>query len=311
MFVNDPDFQQTVQALRRELGVCLSTGRAHSAPLRKELLDLEAPAVVQVVLYLYRHLCHHEQWLKAVQLLAYALPAICTGDPEIRVVLEEALALGVQVETPEMERARARLQNMHSVSDVYATFLGMMPSRAAYWMWAARVTQSSVALEYGCDHGTHILTAAEHFPDMQWVGTDPRPHQVAALNEQVVRLGLPNARFLENGVDCLGLSSCVGVLDVLEHSVYRETLLDEAESYCQPGGIVVVTVPNGPWGLHDTHPEGVVLGGHINVESLAGLCGFLSSRGRILHAQVTPISQLEGNSSACVVYRPHQAGAGS
>jgi len=305
-FLDEPDFRETVMLLRANLAACIPNDRWDDIlSLRNALLQAETPAVTEALCYLCDHLIYHEQWLKAARLLAYSLPAICAEAPQVRRMLERILVLGEQVQTPEAEVAHGRRRSVYSLPDDIANAASILPERARYWIWSSRVRGAAVALEYGCDHGTHVIAAAEAFPDMRWIGVDLRAGQIAANQAQAERLGLTNVRFLVAGdPESIDIADSVGVLDTLEHTAHRDAMMEAAEACCKSSGIVVVTTPCGPWGLHGHTGMDPPPGGHVGVESMFGLCAYLFGRGRLLHAQEKPGAAIEGNSSACVVYEP-------
>lgn len=310
-FTADPDFRDTVARLRAHLRLCSREGRRTDiAGERSILLDAEAPAVAAAVAYLYDHLAYHEQWLQAARLLAYCIPACAIGEPRVRATLDSAVKLAAPIEDPELERALVRVHAIQQIEDPLVLHPNTLTPRARYWLSVARLSGAAVALEYGCDHGSHVLAAARSEPHIEWLGTDPREAQVSANRDQARRLGLENAHFYPNGdEDTIGVADCIGVLDTLEHTVHPDELMAAAEACGAPGAVVVVTMPCGPWALHDDAPPDPSKGepfngGHIATNSLPGLAAYLAGRGHLLQGQVLPgPDPAEGNSTVCVTYR--------
>jgi len=184
--------------------------------------------------------------------------------------------------------------------------------RARYWLSVVQLRQAAVALEFGTDHGTHVLFGARVAPHLRWIGVDVREDQVAANREQAARLGLNAEFYTPDAPEIHRVSECVGVLDTLEHTVHPEVLLEAAEACCQPGGVLVVSVPNGPWGLHAPSAPGYdkatpFPGGHVGVDGLHNFCHRLSERGMLIQAQIDPGLEQEGNSTLLATYAPLSA----
>jgi len=303
--MNDAEIADTVDVLRARVRRAWADADPLSpGDLRQRLDDAEAAAVVPAVLTIYDHLVHHEQFRSALIFLAHGLPVLAIDDPRVVSVLRKATHLALAFGDAEAERARARVEAVVRFSDDQVRTT-MLPPRAAYWTSVARLTGARVAVEFGTDHGIHIFHAAAAFPLIRWVGVDPRDGVVTDGNAQAVRLGLPNAAFmLADDPAAIGIADCVGVVDVLEHVLHREAVLDAAEKLCRPGGVVVVTTPHGAW--MPTEDEHTAPLDHVGVQHLATLCISLAERGEVIHAQVVSgtFSEPAPNRTACVTYRP-------
>ncbi len=126
--------------------------------------------------------------------------------------------------------------------------------------------------------------------------------QIRCLKEQANRLQIPNVAFYTMAeVREVGVKAdCVALLDVLEHTVFPDVLLDGAQDACAFGGIVCITVPNSAWAAWNRDPA--VAGAHVATESLPGLIARCQARGQILDARLLPGTAAEQNANASVSY---------
>jgi len=313
------DFKTSIATLRKRLGDSMrATGTFEGmATLRTELEDLTREPTVDALLHLYDHLLYHEQFRSAVLLLAHCTPALVVGHQRIRAAMRSALAKAEPFEDPEAEVAAVRLEqalDMRQLQD----HLVALTARAKFWIAVTRLTGAKVSLEFGCDHGLHVLAGAQIVPSVSWIGIDPRSHVVAAHNVYAQELGMANIRFFEMSDEPAVRADCVGLLEVLEHTMHPDVLLDRVERYCNPGGAVVVTVPHDAWVLHDGYgpavEEGPTVGSHVASQHTYQLAAKLAERGEVVYVQtldgfgVDQEAKVQtGCRSACVVYRPKAA----
>ncbi len=100
-------------------------------------------------------------------------------------------------------------------------------------------------LEVGCGPGGVLAALARAFPGMRLVGGDRYP---GALTLAAARL--PAARFLQLDAPRLPFDrefDVVGAFDLLEHVADDLAVLRAAHRALNPGGGLVVTVPQHPW----------------------------------------------------------------
>jgi len=308
-------FKEAVAVLRKRMGDHMRStdGFTGMAPVRREMEAFILQPTVDALLHLYDHLLFHEQWDAAVRLLAYCTPALVFDHPDVVDLTRKTLLKAEKFETPEMELAKIRLERGQELG---AQFVGLYATspRFRYWTSVARLTGAKSALEYGCDHGLHLFLAAHTFFSMQWFGVDPRPEVVEQHNARAASEGLTNLHFfVKDDPASLTIADCVGLLEVLEHTVHPDMLLDSVEACCRPGGIVVVSMPHDAWATHDGYgigPDGGPgPGSHVASRHTLQLAVDLSVRGTIIHAQTLDGFDGEderqtGCRSACVVYRP-------
>lgn len=99
----------------------------------------------------------------------------------------------------------------------------------------------------------------------------------------------------------------VALLDILEHTVHPLELVERAESYVRPGGIMTIVVPKGPWSPHAPDADRTrLVGCHVNVSTVQDLITLAHQRGgRVLSVAEFPgLLPDEANSSACITYEP-------
>ena len=276
---------------------------------RDALVGAESEFAAQSILYLYDHLTAHEQWRKAATLVARCLPFTVLDRPDIRALIAKVSTLADKVETPEKELGHYLDSSfIHELPDFMADPSKTTP-RAAYWVQIVRLREADRALEWGCGAGVHVMQAAQLFPDVAWWGADEKPAQIDAAIVQARRLGPEvHARFILARAPLDAPFPVVALLDTIEHTVHPEAMLDKVEWYVAPGGVVVVTVPNGPWSLHTASIEGVndPPGNHVNVQHAREFIPFLERRGaHLLDARVIPgqFSIAEGNETLAVTYK--------
>jgi 2-polyprenyl-3-methyl-5-hydroxy-6-metoxy-1,4-benzoquinol methylase len=278
-----------------------------SAATRRMLLAAEHEFAAQSVEYLYKHLVHFEQWREAAHLLAFAMPHEVADDPRVRECVEHCLKLADQVETPDKEIA-GFAQNIRQVIDYKEMFdrPELLPERAKYWYRVVALSRAKVAIEYATGCGANVIQFAQLDPDVMWGGIDVSPEQITVNKGLIEERKLTNAFFALDGAGAECSADVVAVLDSLEHTVYPEVMLDKAESYLRPGGLMVVVCPHGPWSLHTDNMANAGAGQHVSVERPETLAARVSSRGTVIDAQSIKGNAVEGNASACVTYIPHE-----
>lgn len=294
------DFEKTVQDLRRLVRTA-SPNERRGAWLADTAVENEY--ALQALEFLFDHLIQFEQFTAAAHLVTWAVPANLQGHDRVRALLNKALVRADRMETPVREALVARA-GVHDIGMLFLRDARCLPPRAWFWLHSARVRGVKNALEYGTGCGSNVIHAAQIEREINWVGTDVSVEQVE-LNEKNARdLGVKNASFLQDDLKSAGTFESVALLDILEHTAHPVSVIDRAEKYLRPKGIMTLVVPNGPWSLAtDNDVKENLAGNHINVSGIDGLLCLAKTRGRILAADVLPgpISH-DANSSACVTY---------
>ena len=306
-----PNFMEVAAVLRRNVinrhYADLSHGKPYDSyvPVRQAMEEAEGEMAVQALSFLYDHLTFHEQWKKALALLAYSVPASLISDIRIRKIIEHAQKNVEAMEDAETERANFYLTKCNAMEDSFLDMFENMPQRARYWLMVSRFRDSKRCLEYGTDCGLNVHWAAKFDSKIQWYGTDISEKQVSFNKEQADRSGADNADFIAcDDERFFGTMDTVAVLDTLEHTAHPYELLDKAEKFVAPGGAVVVSVPLGAWsGREQFHAT--LVGQHIDTQSLGGLQALLSARGDVVDIQPIHSGGLDpSETSACATYVP-------
>ena len=301
-----PDFREVVHRVREFAASCRAAPGefwASANALRVVRRELGAQAFAS----LYWLLTQGEQWREAAMLIAYAMPHDVRSDPRVREVIEHAAGICEGVRDPETESARIYTAAVHRIEDEHAA--NLLTVRGEAWLGACRLLGARTAIEFGTGAGAHVLYAARTTSGARWIGLDLNEDQIAANREQAQRLGLDRAEFYTHPEPSLaGAADVVGVLDVLEHTVYPDETLSAAESYLRPGGMMVVTVPLGAWAPAEDSIKNAGPGQHLAVESRGTLAARLRARGELVHIAVNHGDvPPEGNASIFAAYRPRRA----
>lgn len=281
-----------------------------SLVVRKALVSAESEMAAQAVEYLYHHLVHFEQFREAAHLLAFSMPHACRSDPRVVRCMQEASSLADKMDTPEAEILNSGYsKGIHSIKDIYITDLNTVVKRCMYFIQICKISRAKTATEFGTGSGSNIMQAAQLHPDISWIGIDISRDQILSNEDQAGRLGITSSWATHPDVSFYGKSDVVGVLDCLEHTVYPDQMLDAAEGYLKPGGLTVISVPNGPWSLHTDNEINAYSrpGNHVAVGSPEKMIEYLNGRGSILDCRILDNSgYAEGNSSLCITYEPRQ-----
>lgn len=112
----------------------------------------------------------------------------------------------------------------------------------------ASLPPGSMVFEYGCGPGHIIGPLAKHFPHLRFVGYDFSASAVEVVNQGALDNGLTNLTGVHKPPPSeLGDFDAVICSEVLEHVTEPWSLLAAVEGFCKPYGLVVITVPYGPW----------------------------------------------------------------
>jgi glycosyltransferase involved in cell wall biosynthesis/2-polyprenyl-3-methyl-5-hydroxy-6-metoxy-1,4-benzoquinol methylase len=119
--------------------------------------------------------------------------------------------------------------------------------------WLMAHPDAQRILDFGCAHGGYAVGLANRV-GRDWVGVDIDQHSVAwAERNRATHLTHPEAHltFRVGGAD-LDLSDeapfdTLVAFEVLEHVPDPATMINQLERWVRPDGVVLITVPYGPW----------------------------------------------------------------
>ena len=294
------DFKDAIAALREKLRAAPDKGEAWRARVTGE-----GEVALSALEFLFDHLVQFEQATAAVHLAARCIPALLITKPRAQELISRALDMARAMGSCEVEVERLKEGKGYSLAEWVARNPAMLQHRGAYWLRAVRLADAQHCIEYGCAAGPNTLHLARLEPKRRWCGVDVSPVLVRQAREMAEQLKIHAGFFTDPWAPLLGSADTVAVLDVLEHTAHADEVLACAERYCKLGGIMVVTMPLGPWNLGPELEVGPGLaGGHVNVTSLQQFSGFISRRGEILDLEVQPGPMPEQpNLSVCATYR--------
>ena len=105
-------------------------------------------------------------------------------------------------------------------------------------------------LEYGCAEGPIILQLAQDFPEIEFTGIDIVETNIELCKKFASENNINNVTFYHGSTDNWPIDKkfdAAIIAEVLEHTLKPWEISDKVESYVRPGGVMVVTVPHGPW----------------------------------------------------------------
>ena len=299
-----PNFAAVAQELRRVLQAVPSTHPA-KPPIWYALERIEHELTAQAWLYLADRLVYWEDVRRAALLAAYATPVELLRDDRIRAFVARLETFADAARTPEVELATFALTAAAPPSAEMVAHMGKVgwaTNWALWWLSCCRLCDAHVA-----GLAVNLAHLAQLEPEIRWIGVDAHVPSVAASRAQLDAAGVHAVQLVEDPADSLrAAADCVGVLHVLEHTVHPEALLDRAERYVRPGGVVCLAAPDGTWAPHAAKPEAgpAFVGQHCNVWDLGRLTALGTSRGRMIDARKLPaLDAYERNGSVCVAYR--------
>lgn len=257
----------------------------------------------EAIAFLYEHLCEHEQWTAAAHLLAFALPTSCRMDPRVIAAIRHAATVAETLDTPEKELIHYR-GHVHQIDDDFVKGAQAVTQRGAYWIRATRLFCAGAgrAAEFGSGCGSNVMHATKLGPEIEWTGIDASKEQIDWCRATGERLGIRTSWATDPDESLFGAFDSIAILDVLEHTAHPLPLIERAEKYLRPGGIVTISMPRGPWSLHTRND--VSVGNHVNVTTIGMLAEFAEKRGRILSLDLLagPV-ETESNASALVTFQ--------
>lgn len=119
----------------------------------------------------------------------------------------------------------------------------------------ATLPPGSRVFEYGCGPGHVIAPLAKMFPQIEFIGYDFSPAAVGVITEGAIANQMQNLSaysgdlYRGNAFGGLDVEHYDAVIcsEVLEHVTEPWKLLETIETFAKPGGLMVITVPFGPW----------------------------------------------------------------
>ena len=118
----------------------------------------------------------------------------------------------------------------------------------------SKLPPGSKVLEVGCGAGHILGTLAKHMPKHDYTGIEFSQAAVNCVNNGAASVGRTNLRaVVADGSKPIadqfghGQYDAVIISEVLEHVIQPWDVLDKAEACVKKGGVVLITVPYGPW----------------------------------------------------------------
>lgn len=121
--------------------------------------------------------------------------------------------------------------------------------RYQYVLQEIQKAKPKTVLDYGCAHGHYTVNLAKTFPDIQFEGVDLEDSNVATGNKWAADEKVSNVSFRQGQAVNLepGKYDMVVAGEVIEHVADPRELVGQLTRALKPGGVMVVTVPMGPW----------------------------------------------------------------
>ena len=149
---------------------------------------------------------------------------------------------------------RAAFELIYGEPDLLEEYLG--PERLAFYEAVAEVCarwSPRTIVDVGCGTGHLLAAALRRVPDIdRVVGIDQAEAAIARLAETV-----PSAEGIVGDIYDLSVPGpgfdLVLCTEVLEHLARPSAALDELANLCAPGGVIVVTVPDGELDTYEGH----------------------------------------------------------
>jgi len=118
----------------------------------------------------------------------------------------------------------------------------------------AALPKGSFVLDYGCAHGHYTVALARMFPQLNFVGADITQSNIDAAGKWAADEGLSNTNFVKvGGVDDanelfnMNAFDLIIAAEVIEHVGDPQHYIDALASHLNANGVMVITVPYGPW----------------------------------------------------------------
>lgn len=128
------------------------------------------------------------------------------------------------------------------------------PRFEAIAQFVSELPDESSILDYGCAEGVIILGLAKRFPNKHFSGVDFAQSNIDLCRKYAAEDGLTNVEFSCEHTENIGVFltpyegyDAVICSEVLEHVAEPWYLLAFLEARVEKGGMVITTVPQGPW----------------------------------------------------------------
>jgi len=116
--------------------------------------------------------------------------------------------------------------------------------------YVASLRSGAAVLDYGCAHGHYTIPLAKAFPSLNFIGRDLSDSNVEKARAWAAAEGLRNVRFEKvdgRVVNDHGGFDLIIAAEVVEHVGNPQAFIDALAGKLVPEGIIVITVPYGPW----------------------------------------------------------------
>jgi ubiquinone/menaquinone biosynthesis C-methylase UbiE/glycosyltransferase involved in cell wall biosynthesis len=138
--------------------------------------------------------------------------------------------------------------NNHALgNDTY--HLGTNKMRVAL-NYISKLPDGSNVLDLGCCVGSHTVALARLFPRLNFVGVDISKEQILIANDFAKYHNIGNVVFYDSETfdkEQVLKFNAVYCSEVLEHVVDYQAFAQKAVDYCKEEGLILFTVPSGPW----------------------------------------------------------------
>lgn len=118
-------------------------------------------------------------------------------------------------------------------------------------------TKPKSVLDYGCAHGHYVMNLAARYKDISYVGVDLEQTNIDKAMAWAKQMpGANTAWICGTHGDVTGFYDCILACEVLEHVPDPAAVVASLMRNLNPGGLMVVSVPYGPWEAlgYDAHP---------------------------------------------------------
>jgi len=181
---------------------------------------------------LIRHFLYNEDVMAAIH--------VAEGERKQGIIDDYSKVLGGDSNYKEFydECADHELDTNPAVADVTT------PARYNFCAEMIRQYKPKKVLDYACAGGAYTKKLAAEFPDIQFEGVD-----ISAQYIEAAKINAPdNVKF--STIDELYKTDydMIIPMEIMEHVPAPDEFIDKLESHLSDGGVIVGTVPSGPWG---------------------------------------------------------------
>jgi len=110
-----------------------------------------------------------------------------------------------------------------------------------------QLPDGAAVLDYGCGPGHFTVALARRFPRLRFTGVDLSAAHIARGRAFLGREPLPNLALYPAGEAPEERHDLVISTEVLEHTLDPAATAETLEGWVKPGGLLLITVPYGPW----------------------------------------------------------------